>query len=814
VRGSVERFAIYAGLSVLVAVLNWVALSVISSWQVVRGEKRLEDVEVRDRAAQDLREILRREGMELDHRLEAARQEREQFLYALEERHAQQISVLAKEYQHEAHTVLRGLLDQLVAERLQPVVEQRLAEHRQTIEADLSLIDSAAAGETLSALRTDMAELQSAIDAAEARVAKARKANPDMKIEDKVKARLEEVEAELEAKVAGIRSELDTTLSATVESMNARVESVGDLLDEKVGAASDPLSRRMEETKTHVEARLAEYEVALDGRFAETERLLSERVVDQESALQERVVALESKVEERLGEHASAIEQVLSEHDEQLHGALTEQMDVVGKHYVSERERMMTELDEHAKVLQDRVTGDLQAAEDRARTTVEATQAAWNSFTEDLEARFAQTRDEALRAAAEIAEAERTKLHDDLKNLTAETSADITARVEEIGREAAWQRAQVERSVVEALDSFRDQAQSALADADSIYGDLERQGAERVERIRIQAEDALVQSRDYVAQLQESLSQHLDILRTKAEELGEGMNHRLAEISSAGRDTAMQLESYARELLDTTGRELATMSEAQVQALSQRLTDDMSRQVTMGMENQHRQFEAALAESAQRAVQQVQGDLAGMAEHARGAVTGELERMVAEAADHARRTQEQGFMEVMNELARQQRELAERAREATTTTRSMLEDSLRNNRRQLEEAMAGMGAHMREELVRFQDEGQRRVSQIIDGLRSKEHELLREEDRRLGAARGELVRQHQGALEDQVRNMVGGLTGNLANLAGGLSGPGGAGQSTGGNFTMGVDRPATPLADPSQGGNTASRGFGNGFGTL
>jgi hypothetical protein len=62
--------------------------------------------------------------------------------------------------------------------------------------------------------------------------------------------------------------------------------------------------------------------------------------------------------------------------------------------------------------------------------------------------------------------------------------------------------------------------------------------------------------------------------------------------------------------------------------------------------------------------------------------------------------------------------------------------------------------------------------------------------------------------------MVGGLTGNLANLAGGLSGPGGAGQSTGGNFTMGVDRPATPLADPSQGGNTASRGFGNGFGTL
>jgi hypothetical protein len=86
-----------------------------------------------------------------------------------------------------------------------------------------------------------------------------------------------------------------------------------------------------------------------------------------------------------------------------------------------------------------------------------------------------------------------------------------------------------------------------------------------------------------------------------------------------------------------------------------------------------------------------------------------------------------------------------------------------------------MGAHMREELVRFQDEGQRRVAGAIEQLRSREQDMLREEDRRLTMARDELMRQHQGALESQVRSMVGGLSNSTTVRAG-------------------FDRPATPLS--------------------
>lgn len=139
-------------------------------------------------------------------------------------------------------------------------------------------------------------------------------------------------------------------------------------------------------------------------------------------------------------------------------------------------------------------------------------------------------------------------------------------------------------------------------------------------------------------------------------------------------------------------------------------------------------------------------------------------------------------MQVMADLAKQQAELADQARSAGDQTRAMLDDALRSNRRQLDEAMASMGAHMREELVRFHDEGTRRVSSIIDGLRGKEQDLLREEDRRLQTARGELVRQHQSALENQVRSMVGGLTSSL-----------GAAPANG-SFTADISRPPTPMS--------------------
>lgn len=106
---------------------------------------------------------------------------------------------------------------------------------------------------------------------------------------------------------------------------------------------------------------------------------------------------------------------------------------------------------------------------------------------------------------------------------------------------------------------------------------------------------------------------------------------------------------------------------------------------------------------------------------------------------------------------------------------------------------------MREELVRFNDEGQRRVDAIINSLRSKEQDVVREEDRRLAQARQELVRQHQGALEEQVRNLVGGLSRTLD--VGGAADAGAAGA-----FTAGLDRPSTPLSPG--GGVGAGHGFG------
>ena len=195
-----------------------------------------------------------------------------------------------------------------------------------------------------------------------------------------------------------------------------------------------------------------------------------------------------------------------------------------------------------------------------------------------------------------------------------------------------------------------------------------------------------------------------------------------------------------------------------------------------------------MSEVAQRLMQQVQGDLAGLAEHARGAVTGELDQIIQSSRQHAQEAQEQAFRAVMGDLARQQAELAEQARAAGGDARRILEDGLRDNRRQLEEAMASMGAHMREELVRFHDEGARRVDAVINKLRGAEQEIIREEDRKLANARQELVRQHQGALEQQVRSLVGGLSGSLDMGTG----------AAGGSFTDGLNRPSTPLSPGGQ----------------
>ena len=98
---------------------------------------------------------------------------------------------------------------------------------------------------------------------------------------------------------------------------------------------------------------------------------------------------------------------------------------------------------------------------------------------------------------------------------------------------------------------------------------------------------------------------------------------------------------------------------------------------------------------------------------------------------------------------------------------------------------------MREELVRFHDEGQRRVDAVIAKLRGAEQDIIREEDRKLASARQELVRQHQGALEEQVRSLVGGLSTSLD--------MGVNGNPAGGSFTDGINRPSTPLSPGGSG---------------
>lgn len=158
-------------------------------------------------------------------------------------------------------------------------------------------------------------------------------------------------------------------------------------------------------------------------------------------------------------------------------------------------------------------------------------------------------------------------------------------------------------------------------------------------------------------------------------------------------------------------------------------------------------------------------------------------------------------MQIMQELAKQQQELAGQAREASDSARTILDGALRDNRRQLDEAMATMGAHMREELVRFQDEGQRRVQRVIEDLRQKEHDLLREEDRRMTQARQSLVNQHQGALEQQVKSMIGGLATSAIDGSGTtLTAQVQPATASTAGFAAGVARPATPLMQqPMQG---------------
>ncbi|MCZ4497274.1 MAG: hypothetical protein JWM25_1859, partial [Thermoleophilia bacterium] len=738
----------------------------------------------------ELREVLRQEGIALDERLGRAEHEREQFLFALEDQHARQIKGLADEYQHEAGTILRHLLDQLAAERLQPMVEERLAEQRSAIERELGAIDSAVAGEALMTIRTDYAALEAEVEAAAARIETLRDMNPDLGLEDKVAARLAKIDEVIDARVAESTTSLDAKVAARAAELEARLASVDALLDEKIEASGNPLVARMAETQGAVSAQLDTWMGVLDGRFAETEQILNTRIIEQEHALEGRVGELEATIEERLAQHVAAVDQVLVGHDAELQGTLSEQSAAIGVHFSTERDRLITELTEHGISIQESVATELAAAEQRARQTVEATQAAWNTFTDELEARFAETRTEALRASQEIAEQERMTLIDQMNSITAETRQGIAQQAEELGREAAWQRSQVEKSVRDTIDILQSQARDAISDADRVFADLERIGAERVERIRRDAEDALVQSRDYVGQLQDSLGVHLDELRERSGDLADEMNDRLAAITGATQEGASQLEQYARDLVDATTRELSSVSERATADLQARINQEFTATVTLALETQQRTTENHLAEVAQRIMQQVQGDLAGLAEHARSAVTGELDQIIAAGRQHAQEAQEQAFRQVMNDLARQQTELAEQARAASGDARHILEDGLREGRRQLEEAMAGMGAHMREELVRFNDEGQRRVDTLISQLRTREQEAVREEDRRLGQARQELVRQHQGALENQVRDLVGGLSRTLD--TGSLT-------AAAGNFTDGLNRPTTPLQG-TQGG--------------
>ncbi|MCW2925887.1 MAG: hypothetical protein JWM98_3291 [Thermoleophilia bacterium] len=803
VSGETSRFVVYAVTAFIAAAIGWAVVAVVNVRIRAAQERFYAKPETREAMAADLREVLRTEGIRLDERLSRAEQEREQFLYALEDQHARQIRGLADEYQHEAATILRSLMDQLQAERLEPMVEERFAEQQARIERELGAIDATVAGEALMKIREQQVELEAELAAAAKRVESIRDQNPDLDMEEQAKARLATVDAMVAEQLAKVDGAVETQVAATAArveaataeraaALEARLAEVDLLLEDKIATAGNPLLAKMAETQGAVEAQLNTWMSVLDARFAETEGILNQRIIEQEGALEGRVVELETALEERLAQHVAAVEQVLTDHDTQLQTALTDQSAAIGSHFSTERDRLIGELTEHGVHIQETVANELMTAEARARETVEATQAAWNVFTDELEQRFAETREEAIRVAHEIAEEERHTLRADLEQITKGASDEIAAQVEGLGREAAWQRAQVERSVVETIDVLKSRASEAVTDADRVFADLERIGAERVERIRRDAEDALVQSRDYVGQLQESLAAHLEGLRERSGVVADEMNDRLAAITSASHEGATQLEQYARDLVDATSRELGTVAERATTDLQNRINQEFTGTVSASLEAQQRTFELHLGEVAQRIMQQVQGDLAGLAEHARGAVTGELDNIIQASRQHAQEAQEQAFRQVMGELARQGSELAEQARAAGGDAQRMLENGMRDNRRQLEEAMTSMGAHMREELVRFHDEGQRRVDAVIAKLRSTEQDVIREEDRKLAAARQELVRQHQGALEQQVRSLVGGLSNSLD-----LGAPA---PTAGGSFTEGLTRPSTPL------------GGGNGFG--
>jgi hypothetical protein len=799
------KAAQYAGVCFAAAVLQGLITSLFG---VKRGmdEKRLESPAARERAADELRAILQKEGIQLDARLEAARQEREAFLYALEERHAKQIASLAQEYQHEAHSILSQLLDQLAVDQLQPMVEQRLAEHGKEIESELGAIDSVVAGEALTTVRAELKELLERVEDAESRIEQAKAENPDRDIEDLVRQRTKEVEKDLSRRI-------DDMVESTMKDVEIKFANVGDLVAEKVDLAANPLVARMKETEAEVEGRLNEYHKVLDTRFVETEKLLSGRVVEQEKALEQRVLEIEQGIEQRLGLHTESVNGALATHDEQLQVSLAEQSEALVAHFGEERDRLMADLGLHAVQLQEQIAAEFVEAERRAKQTVEATQEAWNQFTGELEQRFAEAREQALDAAQQIADAERNSLQTAMEQIVEAASTDMQDKVEAMGREASWHRAQVERASLESTDALKKIAHDAINNADNIFGDLERAGHERVDAIRRQAEDALVQSRDYVDSLQRSLTDHLEQLRLRANELADEMNDRLASVTQVANDALVRVDSHSRDVIDSSSRELAAVADQRLAQLEQQIAQGLTAQLKSNMEAQQHQFEQYLGEMAQRAVQQVHGDLAGLAEHARGAVTGELEQMIGQSQQQARQLIEQGHAQISSEISRQQGDLNGAAREAANVARGMLEDSLRELRRQLEEAMASMGAHMREELVRFQDEGQRRVSGVVDQLRAKEHEVLRDEDRRLTQARNELVRQHEAALKSQVSNVVTNISGSM--LSGALGSPASGGstftarvEDVPSGFTSDIERPATPFGSPSQPSAPVKNPFG------
>jgi len=379
----------YVVLGVIVAGLTWGALRIIATMLAARHRRFMASPKTASRLSDELRDVLRGEGIELDARLHQAEADREQFLYALEERHARQIAGLAQEYQHEAQTILRQLLSQLAAEQLEPMVEARLAEQKTAIESQIAAIDTAVAGEALTALRSEFSELTDKVETAEARVATLRAQNPETSIEEIAEQRLAGIEALIAERMDVTKSELDTALAATVEQIDGRINEVGALLDAKVESASNPLAQRMVDAEAKVEGRLAEWTHVLDGRFSETGQILNQRILEQEQALEQRVVIIETALAQRLEDHTGAIESMLNGHDGQLQSSLAQQSEAVSAHFGTERDRLIIELTEHAVGMQEQIANELAEAEIRARETVTATQVAWNHFTEELEERFA-----------------------------------------------------------------------------------------------------------------------------------------------------------------------------------------------------------------------------------------------------------------------------------------------------------------------------------------------------------------------------------------------------------------------------------------